>query len=85
MDIRKEIFEKYDEFSLAEHKLEKDILRFKIKSLLDKYSEKDSNCYHILGLLDYEFDDWKENIETAIWNFKKAIELDKTMYFLNYI
>ncbi len=77
LDIRKKIFEKYDEFSLTEHKSEKDTLRFKIKSLLDKYSEKDSNCYHVLGLLDYESDDWKENIETAIWNFKKAIELDK--------
>lgn len=78
MNIRKKIFEKYDEFILADQKDEKDILRSEIKSMLDKYPEKDSNCYHLLGLVDYESDDWKTHIEKTIWNFKKAIELDKT-------
>ena len=71
------IFEKYDEFSLLENKTEKDILRTEIKTMLAEYSEMDSNCYHLLGLVDYESDDWKENIETSIGNFQKAIELDK--------
>ena len=77
MSLRAKIFEKYDEFSLLENKTEKEILRSEIKTMLAEYSEMDSNCYHLLGLVDYQSDDWKENIETSIGNFKKAIELDK--------
>tara|TARA_B100000929_G_scaffold121519_2_gene96276 strand:- start:2384 stop:2953 length:570 start_codon:yes stop_codon:yes gene_type:complete len=77
LSLRAKIFEKYDEFSLLENKTEKDILRTEIKTMLAEYSEMDSNCYHLLGLVDYESDDWKENIETSIGNFQKAIELDK--------
>ncbi|NRD24928.1 hypothetical protein HNV10_16860 [Winogradskyella litoriviva] len=76
MDIRKKIFKKYDKFSLAEFKDEKDKLRSEIKKLLAEYSDLDSNCYHILGLVDFESDDWKVNIEKSIRNFKKAVELD---------
>ncbi|MCK8520418.1 hypothetical protein M0D21_02500 [Aquimarina sp. D1M17] len=81
MDIRKKIFEKYDEFILAEQKAKKDKLRIEIKSMLADYNEKDSNCYHLLGLLDYESDDWKVNIKESILNFKKAIELDVNNVF----
>ena len=45
--------------------------------MLEEFLEKDSNCFHLLGLVDYQSDDWKENIENSIENFKKAIELDK--------
>ena len=62
LSLRAKIFEKYDEFSLLENKTEKDILRTEIKTMLAEYSEMDSNCYHLLGLVDYESDDWKENI-----------------------
>ncbi|MFK5983223.1 MAG: hypothetical protein QM499_09935 [Flavobacteriaceae bacterium] len=78
MNLRKKIFEKYDEFVLAEEKAEKDILRSEIKSMLNVYSEKDSNCYHLLGLIDFESNDWKIHIEKSIVNFKKAIKLDET-------
>lgn len=77
MSFKDKIFEKYDDFSLLENKTEKDVLRSEIKTMLAEYSEMDSNCYHLLGLLDLESSDWKENIETSIGNFKKAIELDK--------
>ena len=76
MNIRKKIFEKYDEFILAEPKTEKDKLRAEIKSMLSEYTQKDSNCYHLLGLLDYESEDWEINIEKCILNFTKAVELD---------
>lgn len=78
MDTRKKIFKTYDKFILTEQKVEKDILRSEIKLMLDEYSEKDSNCYHLLGLVDYESDDWELHIEKSIQNFKKAIELDVT-------
>ena len=78
LNIIKKIFEKYDEFVLAEQKAKKDILRSEIKSMLNEYSEKNSNCYHLLGLIDFESDDWKVHIEKSIANFKKAIELDET-------
>lgn len=65
-------------FSLTESKEEKDELRVEIKKLIADYPNKESKCYHILGLLDYESDDWKENIEQSIENFKKAINLDNT-------
>ncbi len=77
LSLREIIFEKYDEFSLLENQTEKDILRSEIKTMLAEYSEMDSNCYHLLGLVDIESDDWEENIEISIGNFKKAIELDK--------
>ena len=77
LSLKDKIFEKYDEFSLLENQTEKDILRSEIKTMLAEYSEMDSNCYHLLGLVDYESDDWKKNIKTSIGNFKKAIELDK--------
>lgn len=77
MNLREKIFQKYDEFILLENKTEKDFLRSEIKTMVTEYSELDSNCYHLLGLVDYESEDWKENIQTSIGNFKKAIELDK--------
>jgi len=78
MNIREKAFEKFDEFYLAEEKSKKNKLRSEIQSLLNEYPEKDSNCYHLLGLLDYESDDWKELLGKSIQNFKKAIELDST-------
>lgn len=76
MSLKDKIFDKYYEFSLLENQTEKDILRSEIKIMLAQYSEMDSNCYHLLGLVDYESDDWQKNIETIIKNFKKSIELD---------
>jgi tetratricopeptide (TPR) repeat protein len=75
---QKKIFKKYNKFVSAESKEEKNKLRTKIKQLLADYSDLDSNCYHILGLLDFESDDWEDHIEQSICNFKKAIDLDKT-------
>ncbi len=77
MDLRKKIFNKYDDFVLAEEKIDKDFLRSEIKLLLEGFSNKDSNCYYLLGLIDYESDDWEMYIESIVANFKKAIELDK--------
>ncbi len=77
MSFKDKIFKKYDDLVLVENKTEEDILRSEIKSMLKEYSEKDSNCYHLLGLVDYESDNWKKHIEQSIHNFKKAIELDK--------
>lgn len=77
MNIREKVFKKYDEFILAEHKAEKDKLRNEVKLMLAECTNKDSNCYHLLGLVDYESHDWKSNIKKCILNFKKAIELDR--------
>ncbi|WP_046756891.1 tetratricopeptide repeat protein [Kordia jejudonensis] len=78
MNLRKYIFEQYNKFTLAECKEEKDQLRSEIKEILAEHSNLDSNCYQILGLIEYESDDWKKNIQCSIKNFKKAIELDET-------
>ncbi|WP_459210043.1 hypothetical protein [Aquimarina rhabdastrellae] len=77
MNLKEKIFKKYNDFSLLENKTEKDTLRFEIKTMISEHSKLDTNCYYLLGLVDYESDDWEENIEIIIENFKKAIELDK--------
>ena len=80
MDFKEKILKKYEDFSLLDNKIEKDILRSEIKSMLAEHSKMDSDYYHILGLLNYNSYDWKENIKTSIQNFKKAIELDKNNF-----
>jgi tetratricopeptide (TPR) repeat protein len=77
LNVQKEILKKYDEFSLAEFKEEKDKLRSEIKQIVSNSSDLNSSCYQILGLIDYESDDREKHIENSIRNFKKAIELDE--------
>ncbi|NQZ45418.1 MAG: hypothetical protein HRT65_14005 [Flavobacteriaceae bacterium] len=77
MNFKDEIFKKYDELDFIEDKVQADILRSEIKSALEEYREKDSSCYHLLGLVVFESDDWENQIEHSIENFKKAIELDQ--------
>ncbi len=78
MTIKDKAFKKYDEeFILEEDNAKRDRIRSEIQSMLDTYTEKDSNCYHLLGLLDYESDDWEDHLEKSIQNFKKAVELDQ--------
>ncbi|MEM6685977.1 MAG: hypothetical protein AAF617_09365 [Bacteroidota bacterium] len=76
MNPKHRILQLYDEFILAETEIEKETLRTHIKSIATTYSEKDAICYHILGLIDYESENWKETIHNSIANFKKSIALD---------
>ncbi len=76
--MKKKIFKKYEELILENNKAKEIVLRSEIKRMLDEYSEKDSNCYHLRGLIDLESDEWEIHIEESILNFKKAIELDKS-------
>ncbi len=80
LSFKNKIFKKYDDLVLIENKTEEDILRSEIKLMLEEYSEKDSNCYHLLGLVDFESDDWEKHIGKSIWNFKKAVELDENNF-----
>ena len=70
------IFQKYDAFVSAETTMIKERLRAEIKALALAYPDKDSNCYHVLALVDYESDDWRENIDVIIKNLQKALALD---------
>ena len=79
-NLKDEIFKKYDYLVLIEDKTKKNELRLEIKLMLNKLDQKDSNCYHLLGLLDYESDDWKKHVDKSIQNFEKAIELDKNNF-----
>ena len=76
LSFKDSIFKKYDSLTLLKDKAEEDILRSEIKLMLEEYSEKDSNCYHLLGLVDFESDNWEKHIEKSIANFKKAVALD---------
>lgn len=77
MNLKEKIFKKYDAFSVLDNTTEKNIIRAEIKTMIAQLPEIDSSCYHLLGILDYESNDWKENIEFCIKNFKKAIDLDE--------
>ncbi len=43
-------------------------------------NELTSLDYQILGLIDYESEDWRNNSEKILENFKKSSELDKTNF-----
>ncbi|MEM6721947.1 MAG: hypothetical protein AAF611_21645 [Bacteroidota bacterium] len=76
MNYKNQIVEKYDIFYTAENTETKEKLRAEIKALAAAHPEMDSHCYHIVALVDYESDDWKENIDQIIQNLQKALALD---------
>jgi tetratricopeptide (TPR) repeat protein len=81
LDSKKIIFKKYDEFSLAENEKDKERLCLEIESMIKKEPDLNSNCYHIWGLIYYETNNWRSNIEKTISNFQKAIKQDQSNFF----
>ncbi len=76
----KEIYEKYNEFVVAENQTEKEIIRIEIKNKILSNKKISSEGYQILGLIDYESKDWKKKSEDIIENFTKAIKKDKANF-----
>ncbi|QYA26908.1 hypothetical protein G3I01_15855 [Gramella sp. MT6] len=75
-----EILEEYDSFVISEE-FEKEQIRKNIREkLLNNKEELNSENYQILGLLDYESNDWKKYSNRIIENFTKSIEKDKTNF-----
>jgi tetratricopeptide (TPR) repeat protein len=55
-------------------------LRKSIRGEIIAQTELNSRDYQLLGLIDTESDDWKNNSVKIIENFKKAVEKDKTNF-----
>ena len=78
--MSKKIHQKYDEFVIAENQTEKENLRNEIKDLILSRKKRNSEDYQILGLIDYESENWKVNTKNILKNFKKAVEKDKSNF-----
>ena len=79
-EFEKEILEEYDKFSLSENLIKKESLRKSIRGKIIAQTELNSLDYQILGLIDTESEDWKDNSEKIIENFEKAVEKDKSNF-----
>ncbi|MBI6118315.1 tetratricopeptide repeat protein [Salegentibacter maritimus] len=55
-------------------------MRKSIRGKIIAQTELNSLDYQILGLIDTESEDWKDNSENIIDNFKKAVEKDKSNF-----
>ncbi|WMI68811.1 lipopolysaccharide assembly protein LapB [Mangrovimonas sp. YM274] len=75
-----EILELYDKFSISENPIEKESFRKSIRGKIIAQTKLNSTDYQLLGLIDYESDDWRNSSEKIIENFKKATEKDKTNF-----
>ena len=79
-EFEKDILEEYDKFFISEKLDEKNSLRKSIRKKIMTRNELTSLDYQILGLIDYESEDWRNNSEKILENFKKSSELDKTNF-----
>ncbi len=79
-EFEKDILEEYDKFFISEKLDEKNSLRKSIREKIMSRNELTSQDYQILGLIDYESEDWRNNSEKILENFKKSSELDKTNF-----
>jgi len=79
-EFEKEILEEYDKFSLSENLTEKESLRKSIREKITAQTELNSLDYQLLGLIDYNSENWKDNSEKIIENFKKAVKTDKSNF-----
>ena len=78
--MEKEVLELYDKFVIAETLIEKEQLRNHIKDKLVSLKEMTSENHQILGLIDYESEDWKNHSERILENFSKSVEKDETNF-----
>ncbi len=79
-NFKKILSKKYDQFICTENISKKNKLGDEIILMLKMEKKLDSNSYYIWGLIDYDSEDWKKNINKSITNFQKAIELNKSHY-----
>jgi len=80
IDFDNYIYDKFNRFSITENHIEKERLRNEIKSELNSQDELNSKGNYILGLVDYNYDDWKEYRKSIIENFKTALKKDKSNF-----
>ena len=76
-DLKEKLSSQYDDFVLAESDADKDRIRSNIKLMVADESNLDPDCHYILGLIDYESQDWRQNIDSSINHFKAATKSDK--------
>ena len=76
----KEIYQKFDEFTVLESQPKKETLRIEIKNKILSNKKISSEGYQILGLIDYESKDWEKKSKDIIKNFTKSIKKDKTNF-----
>ena len=79
-EFEKEILGEYDKFSISENLIEKESLRKSIRAKILAQTELNSLDYQLLGLIDTESDNWRNNSEKIIENLKKAVEKDKSNF-----
>ncbi|NHF61617.1 hypothetical protein FK220_019865 [Flavobacteriaceae bacterium TP-CH-4] len=79
-EFEKDILEQYDKFFISENPTEKDSLRNDIRKKLLDQNELTSENYQILGLVDYESEDWKNHSERILENFSKSVEKDESNF-----
>ncbi|MBU3010284.1 hypothetical protein KO506_02615 [Polaribacter vadi] len=79
-EFEKDILEEYDKFFISENLEEKKSLKKNIREKIMTRNKLTSLDYQILGLIDYESEDWRNNSEKIIENFKKSSELDNTNF-----
>jgi tetratricopeptide (TPR) repeat protein len=79
-EFEKEILEEYNKFSISENLIEKESFRNSIRKKINAQTELNSLDYQILGLIDYESEDWRNNSEKILENFNKSFEKDETNF-----
>ena len=79
-EFEKTILEQYDKFYISEDLTEKESLRKDIRKKILDQNELTSENYQVLGLIDYESDDWKNHSERILENFTKSVEKDESNF-----
>jgi tetratricopeptide (TPR) repeat protein len=78
--FEKDILKEYDKFVISENSTQKKDIRDEIRNKILSKNELNSENYQILGLIDYESEDWKNHSERILENFTKSIEKDETNF-----
>lgn len=79
-EFEKAILEEYDKFAICEDSIKKEQIRNDIRRKLITQKELSSENHQVLGLIDYEREDWKNYSERILKNFSKSVEKDKTNF-----
>ena len=76
----KKVLAKYEAFFVEEDETIKTSLKIHIRNEIESLDGLSSLHYQLLGLIDYESDDWQNHLPTILSNFQKSVSRDSSNF-----